>query len=102
MHATFFSKQDAEDPWMFQVKSHGVYLMKADNWPMSDIVTSQYGVSSQTMGPLLLRGYVKVGLVLPGVSYWLCLCVYDWNAKQQFHHLFATLQLGSRQCLVGF
>ena len=32
-----------------------------------------------------LRGYVKVGLVLPGVSYFLCLCVQGWNAKQQFH-----------------
>ncbi len=31
-----------------------------------------------------------------------CVCVHDWNAEQLFHHLFATLQLGGRHCLVGF
>ena len=43
-----------------------------------------------------------VSLVLPGVSYWFSVSVHNWNAKQQFHHLFATLQLGGRHCLVGF
>jgi hypothetical protein len=39
--------------------------------------------------------------VLPGVSYCYLLCVHDWTAEQQVHHLFATLQLGGRHCLVG-
>ncbi len=49
-----------------------------------------------------LRGYSKVSLQLPGVSYWYLLHVHDWTAEQQIHHLFATLQLGGRHCLVGF
>ncbi len=49
-----------------------------------------------------VRGYVKIGLVLPGVSYWYLSCVHDWTAEQQIHHLFATLRLGGRHCLVGF
>ncbi len=43
---------------------------------------------------------VKVGLVLPGVSYCLCLCMND--VKQQFLLLIATLHLGDMHCIVDF
>ena len=43
-----------------------------------------------------LKGCIWVGLVLPGVSFWFCLFVQEWNAEQQFHLLIATLHLGNR------
>ncbi len=52
--------------------------------------------------PNSTRGYIKVGLVFPGFSYLLCPCAQDWNDKQQFHLLIATLHVGGRHFIVGF